>query len=175
MRAVLAAMGSPSWGIYNGYELIENVQRGQVEEPNDNEKYEIKVRDWSKAEEYGISTLLARLNEIRNTHPAARSYHDLHVLSTANPNIVAFYRHLPAELADDGKADTVIVVVNLDGHNAQQGSVHIELADIGIAGGELHLRDELTGRSFTWGYDNYVSLAPWADVAHVLTVSNSTD
>lgn len=175
VRAVLAAMGSPSWGIYNGYELIENVQRGQVEEPNDNEKYEIKIRDWSKAEEYGISTLLTRLNEIRNTHPAARSYHDLHVLSTANPNIVAFYRHLPAELADDGKADTVIVVVNLDGHNAQQGSVHIELADIGITGGELHLRDELTGRSFTWGYDNYVSLAPWADVAHVLTVSNSAD
>ena len=27
VRAVLAAMGSPSWGIYNGYELIENKQR----------------------------------------------------------------------------------------------------------------------------------------------------
>ena len=27
VRAVLAALGSPSWGIYNGYELIENKQR----------------------------------------------------------------------------------------------------------------------------------------------------
>ncbi|WP_440287405.1 hypothetical protein, partial [Escherichia coli] len=25
-------------------------------------------------------------------------------------------------------------------------------------------------RDFEWGYDNYVSLAPWADVAHVLTL-----
>ena len=30
--------------------------------------------------------------------------------------------------------------------------------------------DELTEREFDWGWDNYVSLAPWADVAHVLTV-----
>ena len=32
------------------------------------------------------------------------------------------------------------------------------------------VRDELTEREFDWGWDNYVSLAPWADVAHVLTV-----
>lgn len=32
VRAVLAAMGSPSWGIYNGYELIENKQRPGFEE-----------------------------------------------------------------------------------------------------------------------------------------------
>ncbi|WP_353955345.1 hypothetical protein [uncultured Bifidobacterium sp.] len=31
------------------------------------------------------------------------------------------------------------------------------------------MRDELTGREFDWGWDNYVSLTPWADVAHVLT------
>mgnify|MGYP000075595328 CR=1 FL=1 len=34
----------------------------------------------------------------------------------------------------------------------------------------LKVRDELTGREFEWSWDNYVSLAPWADVAHVLTV-----
>ena len=48
VRAVLAAMGSPSWGIYNGYELIENRQRPGFEEQIDNEKYEIKVRDWKE-------------------------------------------------------------------------------------------------------------------------------
>ena len=30
--------------------------------------------------------------------------------------------------------------------------------------------ETLTEREFDWGWDNYVSLAPWADVAHVLTV-----
>ena len=49
VRAVLAALGSPSWGIYNGYELIENKQRPGFEEQIDNEKYEVKVRDWSNA------------------------------------------------------------------------------------------------------------------------------
>ena len=55
VRAVLAAMGSPSWGIYNGYELIENKQRPGFEEQIDNEKYEVKVRDWSKAKQYGVA------------------------------------------------------------------------------------------------------------------------
>ena len=36
VRAVLAALGSPSWGIYNGYELIENKQRPGFEEQIDN-------------------------------------------------------------------------------------------------------------------------------------------
>ena len=48
-------MGSPSWGIYNGYELIENKQRPGFEEQIDNEKYEVKVRDWSKAKQYGVA------------------------------------------------------------------------------------------------------------------------
>ena len=57
VRAVLAAMGSPSWGIYNGYELIENKQRPGFEEQIDNEKYEVKVRDWSKAKQYGVAEM----------------------------------------------------------------------------------------------------------------------
>jgi len=85
--------------------------------------------------------------------------------------VVAFLRQTPAELTGTGKPDTVIVVVNLDGHNTHQSIVHIELPDFGFATDKpLKVRDELTGREFDWGWDNYVSLAPWADVAHVLTV-----
>ena len=171
VRAVLAAMGSPSWGIYNGYELIENKQRPGFEEQIDNEKYEVKVRDWSKAKQYGVAEMLTALNKIRRAHPAALSYHNLTVLPTSDPNILAFARHTPAELTGTGKADTMIVIVNLDGHNAHQSIVHIELGDFGFATDKpLKVRDELTGREFDWGWDNYVSLAPWADVAHVLTV-----
>lgn len=171
VRAVLAAMGSPSWGIYNGYELIENKQRPGFEEQIDNEKYEVKVRDWDEADKYGISELLTSLNKIRSEHPACRSYHNLHVLPSDDAGVVAFLRQTPAELTGTGKPDTVIVVVNLDGHNAHQSIVHIELPDFGFATDKpLKVRDELTGREFEWSWDNYVSLAPWADVAHVLTV-----
>ena len=171
VRAVLAAMGSPSWGIYNGYELIENKQRPGFEEQIDNEKYEVKVRDWDEADKYGISELLTSLNKIRSEHPACRSYHNLHVLPSDDAGVVAFLRQTPAELTSTGKPDTVIVVVNLDGHNTHQSIVHIELPDFGFATDKpLKVRDELTGREFDWGWDNYVSLAPWADVAHVLTV-----
>ena len=171
VRAVLAAMGSPSWGIYNGYELIENKQRPGFEEQIDNEKYEVKVRDWSKAEQYGVAEMLTALNKIRRVHPAALSYHNLTVLPTSDPNILAFARHTPAELTGTGQADTLIVVVNLDGHNAHQSMIHLELSELGLPTDRpLNVRDELTGREFQWGWDNYVSLAPWADVAHILSV-----
>lgn len=171
VRAVLAAMGSPSWGIYNGYELIENKQRPGFEEQIDNEKYEVKVRDWSKAKQYGVAKMLTALNKIRRAHPAALSYHNLTVLPTSDPNILAFARHTPAELTGTGQADTLIVVVNLDGHNAHQSMIHLELSELGLPTDRpLNVRDELTGREFQWGWDNYVSLAPWADVAHILSV-----
>ena len=171
VRAVLAAMGSPSWGIYNGYELIENKQRPGFEEQIDNEKYEVKVRDWSKAKQYGVAEMLTALNKIRRAHPAALSYHNLTVLPTSDPNILAFARHTPAELTGTGQADTLIVVVNLDGHNAHQSMIHLELSELGLPTDRpLNVRDELTGHEFQWGWDNYVSLAPWADVAHILSV-----
>lgn len=171
VRAVLAAMGSPSWGIYNGYELIENKQRPGFEEQIDNEKYEVKVRDWDDAGRYGIAELLTSLNRIRREHVEAFSYHNVSILPSSDPNIIAFARHTPAELTSTGKPETLIVVVNLDGHNAHQSLIHLELPDLDIdPKHDVQVRDELTGHEFTWGWDNFVSLAPWADVAHVFHI-----
>lgn len=171
VRAVLAAMGSPSWGIYNGYELIENKQRPGFEEQIDNEKYEVKVRDWDDASKYGIAELLTSLNRIRREHVEAFSYHNVSILPSSDPNIIAFARHTPAELTSTGKPETLIVVVNLDGHNAHQSLIHLELPDLDIdPKHDVQVRDELTGHEFTWGWDNFVSLAPWADVAHVFHI-----
>ena len=171
VRAVLAAMGSPSWGIYNGFELIENKQRPGFEEQIDNEKYEVKVRDWSAADKYGIVELLTNLNRVRREHPKVFSYHNLTVLESSDPNILAFARYTPAELTGTDKPETLIVVVNLDGHEAHQAMVHLELPDYGIdPKWGAHIHDELTGRDFAWSWDNFVSLAPWADVAHIFTV-----
>ena len=171
VRAVLAAMGSPSWGIYNGFELVENKQRPGFEEQIDNEKYEVKVRDWEDADKYGIAELLTSLNRIRREYADVFSYHNVSILPSSDPNILAFARHTPAELTSTGKAETLVVVVNLDGHNAHQSEVHLELPDFDIdPQWGAHMREELTGRDFAWSWDNFVSLAPWADVAHVFHV-----
>ena len=55
IRAVLAAMLSPTWGIYSGYELCENVPlRPGSEEYLDSEKYQYRPRDWEAAARDGI-------------------------------------------------------------------------------------------------------------------------
>ena len=48
---VLAALLSPTWGIYSGYELCENTPvRPGSEEYLDSEKYQYRPRDWAAAE-----------------------------------------------------------------------------------------------------------------------------
>jgi starch synthase (maltosyl-transferring) len=40
VRAAIAATAAPTWGVYSGFELFENVARPGAEEYNDNQKYE---------------------------------------------------------------------------------------------------------------------------------------
>lgn len=171
VRAVAAAMGSPSWGIYNGYELIENQQRPGSEEQLDNEKYEVKARDWAKAPEYGISTLLTTLNRIRNAHPSTRSFHNLTVQRSDNGQILVFSRFTPAQFTDGKHPDALIVVINLDAHNSQSGLIHLDLASLGLEkDAHFTAHELLTDRDFAWDANPYVSLAPWSDVAHIVSV-----
>ena len=73
IRAVLAATGSPSWGVYAGYELFEHVAvRPGSEEYLDSEKYQIRIRDWEAAEAdegRSLAPYLTQLNEIRRDAP----------------------------------------------------------------------------------------------------------
>ncbi|MFG3662600.1 alpha-1,4-glucan--maltose-1-phosphate maltosyltransferase, partial [Streptomyces sp. NPDC047706] len=63
-RAVLAATLSPTWGVYSGYELCENVPlREGSEEYLDSEKYQLKPRDWDDPD--SIAPLITQLNTIR--------------------------------------------------------------------------------------------------------------
>ncbi|MCL2848464.1 MAG: alpha-1,4-glucan--maltose-1-phosphate maltosyltransferase [Micrococcales bacterium] len=172
VRAVLAAMGSPTWGIYSGYELVENVPRPGYEEQVDNEKYEYKPRDWSEGDQYGIALLLGRLNEIRRAHPALRQLRNVRVHSTDNDAMVCFSRHLAPEHSSTGLRDVVVAVVNLDPFHTQEGWVHLDLAALGLPTDRgLTVVDELTGESHEWWCDNYVRLAPESSCAHIMTVS----
>ncbi len=74
IRAALAATGSPSWGVYAGYELYEHVAvKPGSEEYLDSEKYQIRVRDWAAAEDEGrtLAPYITKLNEIRRNHPSS--------------------------------------------------------------------------------------------------------
>ncbi|MEU6222079.1 alpha-1,4-glucan--maltose-1-phosphate maltosyltransferase, partial [Streptomyces sp. NPDC047022] len=80
VRAVLAATLSPSWGMYSGFELCENVPVGEgSEEYLDSEKYQLRPREWEAAEREGrtITPLITRLNAVRRASPALRQLRDL--------------------------------------------------------------------------------------------------
>ena len=99
IRAVLAAMLSPSWGIYSGYELSENVPvRPGSEEYLDSEKYQYRPRDWSQAQQgpAGIAPYIARLNAIRKAHPALHWLRNLRFHHVDQPELICFSKRLPA-------------------------------------------------------------------------------
>ncbi len=169
VRAVLAALGSPAWGMYSGYELVEHVPRPGVEEQVDNEKYEYKPRDWSRGDHLGIALLVGKLNEIRHARPAARQLRIQRVHPTSDPALVCFSRHLSAELAPDGVADTLVVVVNLDPVHTREGTVHLDRAALGLDE-SFEVEDLLGGGRFTWSPDAFVRLDPALSCAHVMRV-----
>ena len=166
IRAVLAACGSPSWGVYSGYELYEHVAvKPGSEEYLDSEKYQIRVRDWDGAAADGrtLAPYLTRLNEIRREHPALQQLRDLTVHSSDDDHTVVFSKR-----AGD---DVVIVVLNLDSHATRETTVHLDLPSLGLGWeDQLLVEDELTGARWTWGAHNYVRLDPYHEPAHILTV-----
>ncbi len=173
IRAVLAATGSPTWGVYSGYELVENVPRPGVEEQIDNEKYEFKPRDWAAAEAIGISRLLAQLNAIRREHPALQRLRGLTVHPTTNDQVLCYSRRVTAEQSPEGRDDTVLVVVNLDPHHAQEATVDLDLEAVGVPAGDagtFAAHDLLSGAVYAWGARPYVRLDPLEQVAHVIGV-----
>jgi starch synthase (maltosyl-transferring) len=167
-RAVLAATLSPSWGIYSGFELCENVPlRPGSEEYMDSEKFQYRPRDWAAAQHWptGIAPLITRLNSIRRAHPALHFLRNLRFHHVDQPEFLCFSKR--------AGADTVLVVVNLDPHQPHEATTWLDTTALGQgAGGEFTVTDELTGESYRWGQANYVRLDP--GMAHIFAVSPGT-
>ncbi len=170
VRAVLAAMLAPSYGIYSGFELAENVPvRPGSEEYLDSEKYQYRPRDWAAAEREpnGIAPLIRRLNEIRRSHVALHWLRNLRFHYTDQPELLAFSKR--------AGTDTVLVVVNLDPHQPHEATVWLDIGALGLeAGSEFTVTDELTGESFRWGQANYVRLDPAVSPAHIFAITPGT-
>jgi len=184
IRAVLASMLSPTWGIYSGYELGENIPvRPGSEEYMDSEKYEYRPRDWAGAARYGVGIIgyITELNRIRRDHPALHQLRNLRFHHVDQPELMCFSKRadmIAARPGDDGSGqdlparrdDTVLVVVNLDPHRTREATVWLDLPALGVDG-EFTVTDELTGASYWWGQANYVRLNPFNQPAHIFTVT----
>ncbi|MFM8364743.1 MAG: alpha-1,4-glucan--maltose-1-phosphate maltosyltransferase, partial [Verrucomicrobiota bacterium] len=143
IRAVLAAMASPVYGIYSGFELCENTPVPGKEEYLDSEKYQFKGRDWNAPG--NIKGYLARLNKIRSENRALRGYDNLRLHKAENDNILFFSK------STESLDNTILVAVTLDPYNGQGGFVTVPLGDFGIGADEEYvLEDLITGEWFHW-------------------------
>jgi starch synthase (maltosyl-transferring) len=166
LRLVLAAMLSSNYGVYGpAYELMENVPRGGVEEYIDNEKYQL--RSWDIQRHDSLRALISRINQIRKDNPAlqhsAISFHP-----SDNEFLLCFSKREP------GGDSAVLVIANMDVHNAQAGWIDLDLPELSRAeegpGARqpIQLHDLLSdARYFSEGRRLFVRLDPAAAPAHI--------
>jgi starch synthase (maltosyl-transferring) len=168
IRAILASMLSPSWGVYSGYELYEHVPvRPGSEEYLDSEKYQLRPRDFAAALADGrsLAPLLTRLNAIRREHPATHWMRNLRFHAIDNDAIIAFSKRDPAT------GDTVLVLCSVDPYNVREGWTSLDLPALGIDwAADFEVVDLLNGAKYRWGQYNYVRLDPYDQAAHILAV-----
>ncbi|KNB51007.1 alpha-1,4-glucan--maltose-1-phosphate maltosyltransferase [Streptomyces caatingaensis] len=175
IRAVLAATLSPSWGVYAGYELCENVPAHPgSEEYLDSEKYQLRPRDWESAEREGrsLAPLITVLNRLRRRHPALRRLRNLRFHHADNDAVIVYSKRTGGPCGD-----CVLTVVNLDPHHTQEATVSLDMPELGLDWHEsFPVRDELTGETYHWGRDNYVRLEPGHAIApaHVFSLRPSS-
>ncbi len=171
LRAVVAATGSPSWGVYAGYELGEHLAlRPGTEDYLDSEKFQIRVRDWDAADRSGqtLAPYLTRLNEIRRAHPALQQLRNVTIHSSDDDAVLVYSKSVPRPGAG---RDLVIVVVNVDPNAPHTTMVHLDLPALGLGWEDTFVvHDEITGEDWLWGAHNFVHLDPYVEPAHILSV-----
>ena len=173
IRAAIAATAAPTFGVYSGYELFENIARPGAEENIDNEKFEYKLRDFAGAEGAGnsLAPYLRRLNDIRREHPALRQLRNLSVHWSDDDSVLVYSNHLDAAFTGTGTADTVLVVANVDPHSVRETTVHLDTRIWGVEPGRpFEVEDLITGQVWTWTDHNYVRLDAFVEPVHVLAV-----
>jgi starch synthase (maltosyl-transferring) len=167
VRLVLAAMLSPSYGMYSGYELFENEPREKgSEEYLHSEKYELKPRNWNRKP--NLIGYISRINDIRRRFPALHRLDNLHFHYVDKERMIAFSKSHPSE-------ETVLVVVNLNPFHWEEATIYLDLAALGLDTYKPYkVRDLITDVTFTWrGPSNYVRLDPFDEPAHVFHVQGA--
>jgi starch synthase (maltosyl-transferring) len=163
-RFVLAATLASNYGIYGpAFELCENrpIQRGS-EEYLDSEKYQL--RHWDIEGTQNLQTLIARVNKVRQTHPALHRNLNLHFHRTDQPFLICYSK------MDADEKDRILTIVNLHHGSKQAGWVDLDLKRLGLEGERSYqVHDLLTDQKYDWtGERNYVELdAGHAHIFHI--------
>jgi len=164
-RLILAATLGANYGIYGpAFELGENLPMRQgSEEYLHSEKYEIRV--WDLRNPQSLKDLIASVNAIRRAHPALQRDGTLKFHPTDNQQLIAYSK------VSKEAADMLLMVVNLDPHNAQSGWVSVTTEEFGIGAEESYqVQDLLTEAQYVWhGPRNFVQLNP-SMPAHIFRV-----
>ncbi len=108
-RFALAATLGGSYGIYNGFELLEHAAVPGKEEYLDSEKYELKTRDWNKPG--NIKDYIARLNAIRRDNPALLQTSNLRFAQIDDAAVIGYVK----ESSDGTNAVAVAVALASEG------------------------------------------------------------
>jgi starch synthase (maltosyl-transferring) len=166
IRLLLAALLSPTYGIYSGYELFENVpvQEGSEEYLN-SEKFELKHRNYAATG--SLVPFITRINDLRRKHSALAEMTNLTFHHTDKDNVMAFSKSATG-------AETILVIVNLNPFHWEEATVHLDLDALGVSPGEpFEVHDLLTDTRFVWhGAESYVRLDPGDEPAHVFRIGS---
>jgi starch synthase (maltosyl-transferring) len=164
IRALLAATLSPSWGMYNGFELCEARALPGREEYAGSEKYELKVWDWDRPG--NIKPFVRMVNAARRSNPALALYENLEFFWSDSDDVLVYAKATPS------RDNVVLVVVNLDPHAVRETLVHVPPWNLGVGDDEpFTVHDLVTGHRWPWrGRTNYVRLDPQQEPAHLFVV-----
>jgi len=169
IRLLLAATLGANYGIYGpAFELMEHtpVRRGS-EEYLDSEKYQIRSWDLDRPDSDrtgSLGPLIARVNGIRDEHPALQNDTSLRFHAIDNDQLIAYTKE------SDDRSSLILAVVNLDPHHTQSGMVTLPLDELEIpADRGFEAEDLLTGARYLWhGPRNYIELNPARQAGHIL-------
>ncbi len=164
LRAALAATLSSTWGMYAGYELIENEPLPGKEEYLDSEKFQLRQRDYNGPG--NIKGFIARLNSIRRDNPAMHLYDNL-VFHGADHDQMICYSKSTADFSS-----RILCIISLNGHVPVAGMVRLNLGALGLTFDRpFRVRDLMHGAVYEWqGADNFVSLHHEGTSLHIFSV-----
>jgi starch synthase (maltosyl-transferring) len=166
LRLVLAATLSPSYGIYSGYELCENLAVPGTEEYASSEKFEIKARNYDAPG--NLNDLILRLNRIRRENPALQLLANVDFMKTDDENMIVYLK------STHDRSNQVLVAVNLDPSGPHHCIAEVPPGKLGRGPGETYrVTDLLSGTEYRWGAHNYIRLDPTFLPAHILLVERS--
>jgi starch synthase (maltosyl-transferring) len=146
-RVALAATLSSTYGIYNGFELLEHEPIPGREEYLDSEKYEIKVRDWDKPG--NIKPYIADLNRARRASAALQQTSRLRFLGIEDGNVIGLVK----ESVDQTDTVAVAIALSRDAHE-----FWLPLGDVQVGAGSdrrnvVAVENLITGERYPieWG------------------------